>query len=464
MSSIAVGSSSSTNGTSHKNILKILSNQHRVSFTRLYAHFAKECSYFSNTPITSPNCADPFNSLANIKKYFSKRELKHIFKVLKGAYLIDVTIRLTSADRHEIVANKVWQLCCHMTSGHNWQRVISNYTATGLWTEQEQSLFKQGIELYGTEWNKIAELVSTRIVEQTMYHAKSYCKLKKKPTKWRRRLVKDEEGNMRFEGIIMPPIIASSSSSNSTKNVAKHTSKAVKAAHRASCHRCEGCRKNMLKCDRCPQVFCQKCVEKMIEEHGDKTFEDGCPVCNELCCCGVNRSVNCVRKFHCYRRCLATKKHRICYHRWCHHCGIADTKLKKCNRCPHVFCQKCGKKMIEEHGDKTFEDGCPVCNELCCCGVNCSVNCVRKFHCYNKCPATSITALKKKKKQDKITLKKHLLSMKNNDIQMLIENRKIKRNGNHIPPASALQITNNKATKVNGNHIPPVNDIQMLIG
>ena len=127
MSSIAVGSSSSSNGTS-RNILKILSNRHRDSFNGLYAHFAEECSYFSNTPITSPNCADPFNSLANIKKFFSKRELKHIFKVLKGAYCIDVTIRLTSADRHEILANKVWQLCCHMTSGHNWQRVISNYT------------------------------------------------------------------------------------------------------------------------------------------------------------------------------------------------------------------------------------------------------------------------------------------------------------------------------------------------
>ena len=58
MSSIAVGSSSSSNGTS-RNILKILSNRHRDSFKGLYAYFAEECSYFSNTPITSPNCADP---------------------------------------------------------------------------------------------------------------------------------------------------------------------------------------------------------------------------------------------------------------------------------------------------------------------------------------------------------------------------------------------------------------------
>ena len=49
MSSIAVGSSSSSNGTS-RNILKILSNRHRDSFNGLYAHFAEECSYFSNTP------------------------------------------------------------------------------------------------------------------------------------------------------------------------------------------------------------------------------------------------------------------------------------------------------------------------------------------------------------------------------------------------------------------------------
>ena len=46
----------------------------------------------------------------------------------------------------------------------------------------------------------------------------------------------------------------------------------------------------------------------MMEEHGEKTFKDGCPVCNELCCCGVNRSVNCVRKFHCYKKCPAMKK------------------------------------------------------------------------------------------------------------------------------------------------------------
>ena len=79
-------------------------------------------------------------------------------------------------------------------------------------------------------------------------------------------------------------------------------------AHRASCHRCGNLRKKTMKCDRCPHVFCQKCGEKMIEEHGEKTFKDGCPVCNELCCCGVNRSINCVRKFHCYKKCPAMKK------------------------------------------------------------------------------------------------------------------------------------------------------------
>ena len=46
----------------------------------------------------------------------------------------------------------------------------------------------------------------------------------------------------------------------------------------------------------------------MMEEHGEITFQEGCPVCKELCCCGVNRSINCIRKFHCYKKCPAMKK------------------------------------------------------------------------------------------------------------------------------------------------------------
>ncbi|KDO35231.1 hypothetical protein SPRG_00076 [Saprolegnia parasitica CBS 223.65] len=78
--------------------------------------------------------------------------------------------------------------------------------------------------------------------------------------------------------------------------------------HRASCHRCGNLRKKNVRCLTCPHIFCQKCAEKMVEEHGAQTFIGGCPVCKEMCCCGKNRSTVCRRKFHCYKKCPATKR------------------------------------------------------------------------------------------------------------------------------------------------------------
>lgn len=52
----------------------------------------------------------------------------------------------------------------------------------------------------------------------------------------------------------------------------------LETSHRASCHRCGNLRKNKTLCTRCPYVFCSKCTEKMIEEHGPGIFHDGCPV------------------------------------------------------------------------------------------------------------------------------------------------------------------------------------------
>ncbi|KAF0689128.1 Aste57867_19400 [Aphanomyces stellatus] len=78
--------------------------------------------------------------------------------------------------------------------------------------------------------------------------------------------------------------------------------------HRASCHRCGNLRKKNVRCLGCPHIFCQKCAEKMVEEHGAQTFIGGCPVCKEMCCCGKNRSTVCRRKFHCYKKCPATKR------------------------------------------------------------------------------------------------------------------------------------------------------------
>lgn len=66
--------------------------------------------------------------------------------------------------------------------------------------------------------------------------------------------------------------------------------------HRASCHRCGNLRKKNVRCPQCPHIFCQKCAEKMLEEHGETIFVDGCPVCKEQCCCGKNRTILCTRK------------------------------------------------------------------------------------------------------------------------------------------------------------------------
>lgn len=70
----------------------------------------------------------------------------------------------------------------------------------------------------------------------------------------------------------------------------------VLVRHRASCHRCGNLRKKNVRCPQCPHIFCQKCAEKMVEEHGDGIFTDGCPVCKEQCCCGKNRTILCTRK------------------------------------------------------------------------------------------------------------------------------------------------------------------------
>lgn len=43
--------------------------------------------------------------------------------------------------------------------------------------------------------------------------------------------------------------------------------------------------------------------------------------------------------------------------------------------------------MREVYGQTIFDDGCPVCKELCCC-ANKTIHCDRKIHCYRKCPAS----------------------------------------------------------------------------
>jgi hypothetical protein len=90
--------------------------------------------------------------------------------------------------------------------------------------------------------------------------------------------------------------------------------------HRASCHRCGNMRKKNVQCEACPHIFCQRCTEKMLMEHGETAFDNGCPVCKGLCCCAgtltgtmslaaVDDSGNCAcpRIYHCYKKCPMTK-------------------------------------------------------------------------------------------------------------------------------------------------------------
>lgn len=80
------------------------------------------------------------------------------------------------------------------------------------------------------------------------------------------------------------------------------------AEHRISCHRCGNIRKRKILCSNrsCPHIYCSRCADKMRAEYGTDAFKEGCPVCKELCCCS-NKTVNCCRVNHCYRKCPSTK-------------------------------------------------------------------------------------------------------------------------------------------------------------
>jgi hypothetical protein len=87
---------------------------------------------------------------------------------------------------------------------------------------------------------------------------------------------------------------------------------ATSVEHRISCHRCGNIRKRRTICSRanCPHTFCGRCTDKLKVEYGNEVFLGGCPVCKDLCCCS-NKTVNCSRKYHCYRKCPATKSGKL---------------------------------------------------------------------------------------------------------------------------------------------------------
>ena len=53
-------------------------------------------------------------------------------------------------------------------------RVFENETKYRKWTEEEHRLFLQGLEKYGTQWDKIADVVKSRTRKQTQNHAQKH--------------------------------------------------------------------------------------------------------------------------------------------------------------------------------------------------------------------------------------------------------------------------------------------------
>ncbi|KAJ1435080.1 hypothetical protein B484DRAFT_417269 [Ochromonadaceae sp. CCMP2298] len=72
--------------------------------------------------------------------------------------------------------------------------------------------------------------------------------------------------------------------------ISSTTGTGARAEHRASCHRCGNIRKNVIRCNHCPHVWCEKCGDKMKSEHGADIFTSGCPL------------------FHCYKKCPSARK------------------------------------------------------------------------------------------------------------------------------------------------------------
>eukprot|EP00947_MAST-08B_sp_MAST-8B-sp1_P002325 g2325.t1 len=53
-------------------------------------------------------------------------------------------------------------------------------------------------------------------------------------------------------------------------------------------------------------IFCKRCADKMIQEHGPSIFKDGCVYCKKKCCCAADKSAkSCDRMHHCLKRCSA---------------------------------------------------------------------------------------------------------------------------------------------------------------
>ena len=59
-------------------------------------------------------------------------------------------------------------------------------------------------------------------------------------------------------------------------------------------------------CTACPQVFCHTCFKRIRHAEGAQAFSGGCVVCKYLCCC-ANKTHECARSVHCYKKCPVSR-------------------------------------------------------------------------------------------------------------------------------------------------------------
>ena len=101
--------------------------------------------------------------------------------------------------------------------------------------------------------------------------------------------------------------VSTSSASSLTFTSVHHSSHSQRVSRRRiSCHRCGNIRKRIEQCTACPHVYCGRCRDKVLHQHGPSVFIGGCPVCKLMCCC-AQKSESCHLTFHCYKKCPASK-------------------------------------------------------------------------------------------------------------------------------------------------------------
>jgi SHAQKYF class myb-like DNA-binding protein len=90
----------------------------------------------------------------------------------------------------------------------------SGFENTGRWTSEEHQLFLNGLDSYGKEWKKIAELIKTRTVVQIRTHAQKYFQ---KVAKAREQANEKIPATFRSTAMLTKPVKSSGNKSNGSK-------------------------------------------------------------------------------------------------------------------------------------------------------------------------------------------------------------------------------------------------------